>query len=673
MTDPQEQQKRADMWPPCRNGCPAHADVRSYVHHISQARYQEATDVIRRSLPFASVCGRICHHPCEANCRRRDVDESVAIRELKRFTLEKTPRPTVNKPPSQNRGRIAIIGSGPSGMSAALDLALRGYQPVVYEKGDVAGGIPAQVIPPYRLPREAVQADVEWILAHGIELRTGVEIGKDKTITQLLDDEGFEAVILAVGLSSSRILPLPGTDHPRVYGVLDFLSAVSNRRKIDVGRDLLVIGGGNVACDAARTAVRYGCERVRMICLESEEEMPAWEWEIEECRDEGVEIINRRGPESVQIAGDGTLQGLRHKKVTRVFDEEGRFSPEFDEGDLNTTSCDTIVFAIGQALDDGFRQGSGLEFNQFNRLSFSPDTQMTSLDRVFACGEAITPPGSVVEACASGRRAAEAVDQHLRGGEIDLAEYDDQPQVIERLDQVAGKAVTRIERHNQPVLPPAERKNSLEPFELGFTAETALPEAQRCLECGNGAEVIPGRCVKCLTCVRVCPFDAPYMDDIAHIDPRRCQACGICVTECPARAITLGNREIDRVEQEVTVGLEKKGARTVIYICGQGASEGQWQGRESAGGDDLVEIYLSSLARLDVTDLLDTLEKGADRIVVAVCSGEKDERHPATRDRMGRRVERLNREMAEIGVGEEKVRFLVIKDGSISALREALG
>lgn len=670
MTYSKELQELENLWPPCRNGCPAHADVRLYVHHISQARYQEATDVIRQRLPFASVCGRICHHPCEANCRRRDVDQSVAIRELKRFTLEQTPEPTVNKPAVQDKGRVAVVGSGPSGMSAALDLALRGYQPVIFEKSDVAGGIPAQVIPPHRLPREAIKADVDWILAHGIELETGVEIGRDRTV-QDLAEEGFKAVIIAVGLSKSNILPLPGTDHPRVHGVLDFLRAVSSKQEIDVGRDVLVIGGGNVACDAARAAVRYGCDRVRMICLESEEEMPAWDWEIQECKEEGIEIINRRGPESVQTAEDGALSGLRHKKVTRVFNEEGRFAPEFDENELDTTSCDTIVFAIGQALDDGFRRGSDLELNQYKRLSFSPDNHMTNLDWVFACGEAVTPPGSVVEACASGRRAAEAVDQYLSRGNVDLAEYDSHPRVIDRIDEEAGRNVTRIKRHEQPVLPPEKRKNTFEPFELGFTSETALPEAHRCLECGNGAEVIPGRCVKCLTCVRVCPFDAPYVDSVAHIDPLRCQACGICVTECPARAITLGNREIERVEHQLSENLEKKGVKTVAYICGQGASEGQWQGRETIGSKDVMEIYLSSLVRLDVSDLLAAYEKGADKVIVAVCKKD-DERHPGTRDLMDRRVKRLSLDLENIGMGRDSLCFLEINDGSIASLQEAL-
>ncbi len=670
MTEQKELQKRDSLWPPCRKGCPANADVRLYVHHISQARYQEATDVIRQRLPFASVCGRICHHPCEANCRRRDIDEAVAIRELKRFTLEQTPEPTINKASALDRGKVAIVGSGPSGMSAALNLAQRGYQPVIFERFEVAGGIPALVIPPYRLPREAIKADVDWIMAHGIELETGMDIGKDKTV-QDLADEGFQAVIIATGLSKSNILPLPGTDHHRVHGVLDFLRAVSNDREIDVGRDILVIGGGNVACDAARSAVRYGCERVRMICLESGEEMPAWGWEIQECKEEGIEIINRRGPVSIQVAENGGISGLQHKEVTRVFNEEGRFAPEFDENNLYTTECDTVVFAIGQVLDDGFLQGCDLELNKFRRLSFSPDTHRTNLEWVFACGEAVTPPGSVVEACTSGGRAAEAVDQYLSVSKVDLTQYDLRPQVVDRIDTEGGRNVTRIKRHEQPILPPEKRKNTFEPFELGFTAETALPEAHRCLECGNGAEVIAGRCVKCLTCVRVCPFGAPYIDSVAHIDPVRCQACGICVTECPARAITLGNREIDRVGTQVSEGLGERGVKTVAYICGQGASEGQWQGSEGMDRKDIKEVYLSSLVRLDVSDLLDAYEKGADQVIVAVCKKD-DECHPGTRGLMEKRVKRLNGELEDIGLGKDRLRFLEVDNGSISSLKEAM-
>ncbi|MCK5114725.1 MAG: FAD-dependent oxidoreductase, partial [Phycisphaerae bacterium] len=250
-------------WAPCREACPAHADVRRYIERIAEGDWLGAIDVIRANLPFAAVCGRICHHPCEQNCRRQDVDQQVAIRELKRFVAEYQGAvgATVNKAPKQDKARVAIVGAGPAGMSAALELAKLGYQPTVFEKASVAGGMPALTIPRYRLPLDVTKIDTDWICAHGVEVVTGVEIGEDKTIAQL-KDEGFAAVLVATGLAKSRALPLPGSDAKGVYGVIDFLYSINFGPTPEIGENVLVIGGGNVAIDAARSAVRLGAKTV---------------------------------------------------------------------------------------------------------------------------------------------------------------------------------------------------------------------------------------------------------------------------------------------------------------------------------------------------------------------------------------------------------------------------
>ncbi|HUU31812.1 MAG TPA: FAD-dependent oxidoreductase, partial [Phycisphaerae bacterium] len=334
-------------WAPCRDGCPVHADVRGYLEAIAEGRFGEAIDIIRANLAFAAVCGRICHHPCEANCRRRDVDEPVGIRELKRFVaeLQGVAGSTIRKAPAQNKARVAIVGGGPSGMAAGLELAKLGYRPTVFEKFPVAGGIPMTAVPKYRLPRDVLQMDIDWICAHGVELETGVEIGKDKSI-DALRREGFAAVLIATGLAKSRPLPMPGAEHPRVYPALSLLTDISFGRRVNLGEDVLVIGGGNVAVDAARSALRLGVSRVRMMMLESPEEMPAYSWEQDEAAEEGITLTHRRGPTEVLVRG-GRIVGLKARKVTRVFDEKKRFDPRYDDSDVIEVECDTVVVAIG--------------------------------------------------------------------------------------------------------------------------------------------------------------------------------------------------------------------------------------------------------------------------------------------------------------------------------------
>jgi NADPH-dependent glutamate synthase beta subunit-like oxidoreductase/ferredoxin len=564
-------------WAPCRYNCPVHADVRAYIEHISQGRYQDAVDVIRRNLAFAAVCGRICHHPCEANCRRAEVDQAVAIRELKRFVSETQGAggATVQRPPSQDKARVAVVGAGPAGMAAALELARLGYRPTVFEMFPVAGGIPATAIPKYRMPREVLQIDIDWICAHGVELVTGCQIGKDKTLAQL-EQEGFAAVLIATGLARSRTLPMPGADHARVYPVLEFLQSIAFERPVPVGQDVLVIGGGNVAVDAARSAVRLGAGRVRMMCLESQTEMPAWEWERDEAREEGVSFLHRRGPTEVLVRG-GAIAGVRARKVTRVFDENKRFSPQYDDSDVVEVPCDTVVMAIGQMPDPGFARGSGLELDARGRLAFDPATQQTNLPHVFACGEIVTPPGSVVEACASGVRAVKAIDAFLSGRPIRLD--DTLPPYIGKIDEERAGKVLHVDRAPVPTEEPQARRRVFTEMDHTYAAGQALRESRRCMSCGAGAEVLVDKCAACLTCLRVCPFGIPRIDTVARIDSALCQACGICIAECPANAIISRSRPTDDLAARTAAALAPRPGRdgpadrkVVAYVCGQHAT-----------------------------------------------------------------------------------------------------
>ena len=668
MADPRELMNR--QWAPCRYNCPVHADVRAYIELVARGQFQAAIDMIRERLPLASVCGRVCHHPCEANCRRQLVDEAVAIREVKRFVSEHqgAAGATVRKA-RQSRARVAIVGAGPAGLAAALDLAQRGYRPTIFEKFPVAGGIPATAIPKYRLPREVLQQDIDWIVAHGVEIVTGVELGKDKTIADL-KAAGFAAVIVATGLAKSRALSLPGADHRQVYGVLDFLTAASFDAPKEVGQSVVVIGGGNVAMDAARTAARLGARAVVAMCLENEEEMPAWSWEQEEAVEEGVSFLHRRGPVEIVTAG-GKIVGLKTRKVTRVFDAEHRFSPEYDDRDVLTVACDTVILAIGQMADLGFTAGSGLATDARGRLVYNPATHQTSEADVFACGEIVTAPGSVVEACANGQRAARAVMMHLEGRAIVI---DDAvpPAIGEIADETAEK-VTKVARNPVARRPGEQRRTDFSAVDETMAMEVAAREARRCMGCGGGAEVLVDKCAACLTCLRVCPFDIPVVTDVARIDSALCQACGMCIADCPAKAIV--SRSWD-AKAEIALAAERVAAlggatKIVAYISGYHAPATAWASSSETTIAGVAEIYLPSVSRLGAAEMMHALENGADGLIVVACYLGGD-RYPGAGERIARRVEHVREMLGEIGLSPERVQLVTTAAEGREAMRESI-
>ncbi len=663
-------------WAPCRHGCPVHADVRTYVELVGQGRWKESIDVIRRNLPFAAVCGRICHHPCEQDCRRNDVDEPVAIREVKRFVAEYVGSgATISRAQVQDLAKVAIIGAGPSGMSAALELAKLGYRPKIFEKFSVAGGISATAIPKYRLPRHVVQVDVDWILAHGVELQTGVEIGKDKTIDDLWA-EGFEAILVAIGLSNSRMLPIPGSQHKQVHPVMKFLTDTVFGKEVHIGSDVLVIGGGNVACDAARVAIRIGAEKVRMMCLENEQEMPAWDWEVTQTKEEGIGVIHRRGPVEI-VVKNGQIKGVKARKVISVFDEDKRFNPRYDDADIINIDCNTIIFAIGQEADFGFMKGSSLNLDEQGRLRFNAATHQLNVPNIFACGEIVIPPGSVVEACASGQRAAKAIDMYLRGKKIYID--DSLPPMIDKIAPDTAEKVIKTQRVSIPTEKPEKRKITFDEFEHTLDPDTAACEARRCMNCGAGAEVLVDKCAACLTCLRVCPFDIPKVTDVARIDSTLCQGCGMCIAQCPANAIVPKGWDKDGLKCSTAEALESMDLdiKMVAYICGYKAPASAWCGQQefvpgSAGFAEvgLKQFYLPSMARLSVIELLHAFEAGAEAVVVIACE-EDSERYPQATKRIRRRVNQACNMLGEIGIDGQRLKMFEVA-GCAESIRVAL-
>ncbi len=645
----------------CRAACPVHTDTRGYVELIQQGRYEEAFEKIREFNPFPSVCGLICHHPCEQQCRRQTVDAPVALRNLKRFAAERALeyRQRTRRPAAITSDQtVGVIGSGPAGLTAAHDLIKSGRRVTVYEALPKAGGLLACAIPKYRLPDDVLEQDLLDIRSLGVEIQTNVRVGRDVSWDELR--RRHDALVIAAGLSVSRRIPLENGDHEDVLLALPFLRAAALREPIQVRPNVLVIGGGNVAVDVARTAVRLGADTVQMVCLENEEEMPAWEWERREALEEGISFVHRQGPVKV-VVEDGRITGLVTRLVTRVFDEEGRFAPEYDDSQTQVIPGQMIILAIGQASDLSWLQGTDVALDERGRLQFDQDTMMTSAPGVFACGEVVTGPGAAIEAVASGHRAAAAVVSYLQTGKPEIPPEEPIEEVGELPEDVIAR-VRRVERVAMPTLPPEQRKRNFELFELGYTEEQALAEARRCLACTAGACVDDDKCAACLTCLRVCPFGVPMVDEVAVMASEMCQACGLCAVECPAAAIRIKRFKPGDIRDRIVALLEKadRPVRRVELTCARRArSREELQDRLVADGDGVAAVVpLTTTARADEVDLMKPFEFDVEEVRVEF---EPDCPYAGAMDRLAKRVERTKRLLDAVGVGGDRLTLVGVE------------
>lgn len=477
---------------PCKATCPAHVSIQGYVALINQGKYAEALRLFKEEHPFPAICGRVCHHPCEGVCTRSDVDQPIAIRHLHRFLADLDLNSDTRYLPEikeKREERVAIIGSGPAGLAAAYCLAREGYKTTVFEKLPVAGGMMAVGIPEYRLPRDILAAEIKVIEDMGVEIKTGVTFGEDVTIEGLKED-GYQAIFLATGLHLSRALDVEGEELPGVLRGVDFLRDVALGNQVSVAKRVVVIGGGNVAIDVALSALRKGAEDLTLVCLEKREEMPAWDYEIEEALEEGVTIVNSLGPKRF-LEVDGEVSGVEFKRCTAVFDDQGAFNPQYDETDLKTMEADTVIVAIGQAADLSFAEKEGISVTDRGGLESDPLTFQTPMDGVFAGGDVFYGPRSVVEAVECGKEAAESIHRYLNG--LDLQEGREKDWSYEKPDTKGVQNKARVEMNHLPV---GERKGNFREISLGFNEEEAKAEAQRCLECGI--------CSECYQCVEAC-------------------------------------------------------------------------------------------------------------------------------------------------------------------------
>jgi formate dehydrogenase beta subunit len=571
---------------PCLAACPVHTNAGAYVAAIADGDDLTAYLTARLPNPFASVCGRVCAAPCEDACRRGTVDAPIAIRALKRYVTEKYGvesggdawRTVAVATGPDRRKSVGIVGGGPAGMACAHDLRRKGYRVSVYEATGTLGGMMKLGIPEYRLDRDLLQSELDAIVDLGVDVHLDTRLGRDISFDELRSRH--DALFLAFGASLGRGLDIEGYEADGVLRAIEFLININQGYEVEVGDRVVVIGGGDVAMDAARTALRRGeyaearareaadsddgdraisaaidaarsahragATDVTVISLEAEHEMPASPFELEEARREEITFVHRRGPARILVDG-GRVAGIETIGVTSVFDAEGRFAPQFDADDVRSFDADTVILAIGQAVDIEAIGGTGPELSPRKTISVEKGSLRTSIDGVWAGGDVAHGPRTLIEAIADGRRAAADIHQSL-SGEAEEAQVPGQLVEVPGFHRL-GDTYDRIPRFDVPTLP-TDRRVGLAEVETGFTEEQARAEASRCLRCFLNIQLDVQSCVLCALCVDVCPVDVISMVPAAEIggdragtalmlDETACIRCALCVERCPTKAFSM--------------------------------------------------------------------------------------------------------------------------------------
>jgi heterodisulfide reductase subunit A len=489
--------------PPCVSACPAGVNIQGYVQLISQGKYQEATQLIMERVPLPKTLGRICPHPCESECRRKELDEAVAIRDLKRFAADQVNLKTLDPPDIEERAeKVAVIGSGPSGLTVAYYLRLKGYQVTIFEALKVLGGMIRVGIPDYRLPQEVLDQEIDHILRHGVKIRTGIRFGIDITFEDLKED-GFAAVFIGIGAHNSLDMQIPGErDTQNVVDAVRFLREVNMGDKTCPGKKVVVIGGGNVAIDAARVVKRLGAQEVTVVYRRSEREMPAYAEEIEDAKKEEVRFSFLTAPVGI-LAKEGRVNGFECIRTELGLpDDSGRRRPVPVEGSEFIIPCDAVIPAIGQKIDTSWAvRTPDLKWSQRNTLSVNPQTMQTSIPYVFAGGDAVTGPDNVIQAVAAGHKAVEAIHCYINGENLELftQEIQDRKKPGNNWQKIA-KGIGQKARVHPKRLDAKISAACFDEVDLGYSESAARQEARRCLNCGV--------CSECMECVKVCEAQA---------------------------------------------------------------------------------------------------------------------------------------------------------------------
>ena len=500
---------------PCKTACPAHIAVQGYLKLAAQGKYREALQLIKRENPFPAVCGRICNRRCEDACTRGTVDQAVAIDEVKRFIAQQdldaatrfVPEKVIPKVDGEFDQQIAIIGGGPAGLSCAYYLAEKGYRPTVFEKERRLGGMLENGLPSFRLEKDVVQAEIDVLREMGVQFRCGVEVGKDVTIAQLRE-QGYQGFYVAVGLQSGGRLNIPGDDAQGVTAGIDFMRRVNGGQETKLEGRVVVIGGGNIAADVARTAVRCGAESVDLYCLESYDDMPMGPEDRGECERDGITIHAGWGQTEI-VTENGHAAGIRLRKCLRVKNDQGRFAPEFDDNDTCQAQCAAVLYCIGQKVD--WRQlltGTAVTFNPNGTAQVDPVTYQTAEPGIFAGGDAVTGQKFAIDAIAAGKEGAISLHRFVQKATLTIGR--NRRQFVELDKENALIPVGFDNTPRQQIGYNEALRRTFRDERIAFTAQQVQKETARCLSCGASV-VDPNKCIGCGVCTTKCAFDAIHL------------------------------------------------------------------------------------------------------------------------------------------------------------------
>jgi len=640
-----------DCTAPCVQRCPAHIDIQKYIYHVSSGNFAEALEVIKESNPLPGVCGRVCPHPCETECRRNALDGAVNINGIKRFVADWDSYQLTSYKPAclpDTGYKVAVIGAGPAGLTAAYFLRRKGHQVTVFEMQEAAGGMLRWGIPYYRLPEKQLDAEIQTILDLGVEIRYNKKLGRDFTLESLKRD-GFAAVFVGLGAQKATAIGVEGEELEGVMSGLDFLARLARGETPELGERVIVIGGGNTAMDAARSAVRLGAKDVTIAYRRTRQEMPAQEIEIEEAIEEGVNIQYLTAPMSIRAAGNMLQLNCIHMVLGEP-DKSGRRRPVPVAGSEFTLTANTIISAIGQAVD-GFCMGEDSLIDKWGNVKVHPATMQTAIPWVFSGGDCVTGPDIAIAAIGAGQRAAKAIDQYVRQGVVtpSAGPYTCSKGDWRSLPADTFTGIQLSDRREVPSLEPAARKNNFKESTTTWDTETAMTEAMRCLSCGcterygcdlrdyasrygvqfdeaQPARPLPidenhpiitrdtGKCILCGLCLKVCRemegvsalsfYETNNIltigpNDHRPLDLTECVSCGHCATICPTGALTL-----KLVLPQVYRALQNPELTVVAQIApAVRAAFGQQYG---IAGEDVMPVLSAGLKQLGFNFVFDT-------------------------------------------------------------------